>query len=56
MRLIFHAIFHDFHYLHLHFMCGIETYANTCVTYLDKLVKINNEKSAQRDANTARWL
>jgi hypothetical protein len=32
-----------FTFVHLHVLYGIEIYANTCLTYLDKLIKLNNK-------------
>jgi len=32
-----------FAFVHLRIMFGIELYANTCSTYLDKLIKLNNK-------------
>ena len=34
-------IYYSFEYPHL--LYGIEMYANTCVTYLDKLIELNNK-------------
>jgi hypothetical protein len=30
-------------FVHSHILYGIEIYANTCLTYLDKLIKLNNK-------------
>jgi hypothetical protein len=32
-----------FAFVHSRILCGIEPYANTCNTYLDKSIKLNNE-------------
>ena len=32
-----------FAFVHSHVLYGVEIYANTCLTYLDKLIKLNNE-------------
>ena len=32
-----------FSFVHPHILYGIEIYANTCITYLDTLMKLNNK-------------
>ena len=32
-----------FAFVHSHVLYGVEIYANTCLTYLDKLIKLNNK-------------